>query len=191
MRLRDTLRAAPSMAPWLLPARRWGKLTMGDLAARFQSPLLRDAFGALMPAPDGRDGAARDHGVAARRQRRIPAGWIPADGAQPRAPLSRARWRDQLRRTRGEDPDPAHGGGRPRDRGGARRRHGGARPGGHLRRRRPRHHLRPAGRRLPGRSAARRVRAGARFRSSTPSCSSALAWRATSQTSRGASPGCT
>lgn len=53
MRLRDTLKAAPSMVPWLLPARRWGKLTMGDLAARFQSPLLRDAFGALMPAPMG------------------------------------------------------------------------------------------------------------------------------------------
>jgi phytoene dehydrogenase-like protein len=53
MRLRDTLKAAPSMVPWLLPARRWSKLTMGDLAARFQSPLLRDAFGALMPAPMG------------------------------------------------------------------------------------------------------------------------------------------
>ena len=51
--LRDTLRATPNMVPWLLPARRWGKLTMGDLAARFQSPLLRDAFGALMPAPIG------------------------------------------------------------------------------------------------------------------------------------------
>jgi phytoene dehydrogenase-like protein len=53
MRLRDALKSAPSMVPWLLPARRWGKLTMGDLAARFQSPLLRDAFGALMPAPTG------------------------------------------------------------------------------------------------------------------------------------------
>jgi phytoene dehydrogenase-like protein len=53
MRLRDTLRAAPAMAPWVLPSRRWGKLTMGDLTARFQSPLLRDAFGALMPAPMG------------------------------------------------------------------------------------------------------------------------------------------
>jgi phytoene dehydrogenase-like protein len=53
MRLRDTLRAAPGMVPWLLPARRWGKLTMSDLTARFQSPLLRDAFGSLMPAPMG------------------------------------------------------------------------------------------------------------------------------------------
>jgi phytoene dehydrogenase-like protein len=51
MRLRDTLRAAPGMVPWILPARRWGKLTMGEFAARFQSPMLRDAFGALMPAP--------------------------------------------------------------------------------------------------------------------------------------------
>jgi phytoene dehydrogenase-like protein len=53
MRLRDTLRATPRMVPWLLPARRWGKLTMDDLTARFQSPLLRDAFVALMPAPMG------------------------------------------------------------------------------------------------------------------------------------------
>jgi phytoene dehydrogenase-like protein len=53
MRLRDSLLTAPAIIPWLLPARRWGKLTMGDLAARFQSPLLRDAFVALMPAPMG------------------------------------------------------------------------------------------------------------------------------------------
>jgi phytoene dehydrogenase-like protein len=53
MRLRDSVRSAPAMIPWLLPARRWGKLSMGDLAARFQSPLLRDAFLALMPAPMG------------------------------------------------------------------------------------------------------------------------------------------
>ena len=53
MRLRDALKATPSMVPWLLPSRRWGKLTMGDLAARFQSPLLRDAFVSLMPAPMG------------------------------------------------------------------------------------------------------------------------------------------
>lgn len=53
MRMRDTLRAAPRMIPWLLPARRWGKLSMADLAARFESPLLRDAFGALMTAPMG------------------------------------------------------------------------------------------------------------------------------------------
>jgi phytoene dehydrogenase-like protein len=53
MQLRDTLRAAPSMVPWLLPTRRWGKLTMADLAARFKSPLLRNAVGALMPAPMG------------------------------------------------------------------------------------------------------------------------------------------
>ena len=53
MRLRDTLQATPSMLPWLLPTRRWGKLSMGDLAARFQSPLLRDAFVSLMPPPMG------------------------------------------------------------------------------------------------------------------------------------------
>ena len=53
MRARDTLRATPAMLPWLLPSRRWGKLTMGDLAGRFRSPLLRDAFLALMPAPMG------------------------------------------------------------------------------------------------------------------------------------------
>jgi phytoene dehydrogenase-like protein len=53
MRLRDTLRVAPAMVPWLLPMRRWGKLTVGDLSARFQSPLLRDAVAALLPAPMG------------------------------------------------------------------------------------------------------------------------------------------
>jgi phytoene dehydrogenase-like protein len=53
MRLHHTLRATPSMIPWLLPSRRWGKLSMGDLASRFQSPLLRDAFVSLMPAPMG------------------------------------------------------------------------------------------------------------------------------------------
>lgn len=53
MRLRDTLKATPGMVPWLLPARRWGKLSMGDLAGRFQSPLLREAFVSLMPAPMG------------------------------------------------------------------------------------------------------------------------------------------
>jgi phytoene dehydrogenase-like protein len=53
MRLRDTLKATPSMLPWLLPARRWGKLDMAHLAARFQSPLLRDALVSLMPEPMG------------------------------------------------------------------------------------------------------------------------------------------
>ena len=53
MRLRHTLRATPSMLPWLLPSRRWGRLSVGDLATRFQSPLLRDAFVSLMPAPMG------------------------------------------------------------------------------------------------------------------------------------------
>ncbi len=53
MRLRDTLHAGPRMLPFLLPARRWGKLTIGDLAARFRSPLLREALLALMPAPMG------------------------------------------------------------------------------------------------------------------------------------------
>lgn len=53
MRPWQTLKVVPSMVPWLLAARHWGKLSMGDLAARFQSPLLRDAFVSLMPAPMG------------------------------------------------------------------------------------------------------------------------------------------
>ena len=53
MRFRDTLRVGPRMVPWVLSARRWGKLTIGDLTARFQSPLLRDAILSLMPAPIG------------------------------------------------------------------------------------------------------------------------------------------
>ena len=53
VRIRDTVKATPAMVPWLLPSRRWGKLTMGDLAARFRSSLLRDAFVSLMPAPMG------------------------------------------------------------------------------------------------------------------------------------------
>jgi phytoene dehydrogenase-like protein len=53
MGLRDTLRVGPRMLPWVLPARRWGKLTVGDLTGRLQSPLLRDAVLSLMPAPMG------------------------------------------------------------------------------------------------------------------------------------------
>jgi phytoene dehydrogenase-like protein len=53
MRPLDTLRAVPAMLPWVMPARRWGKLSLGDFIARLQSPLLRDAFVALMPAPMG------------------------------------------------------------------------------------------------------------------------------------------
>ena len=53
MRLRDTLRTGPRMLPFLLPTRRWGKLTIGDLAARFKSPLLRETLLSLMPAPMG------------------------------------------------------------------------------------------------------------------------------------------
>jgi phytoene dehydrogenase-like protein len=50
---REMLQAGPRMLPWLLVGRHWGKVTVGDLAARFQSPLLRDAIGSLLPAPMG------------------------------------------------------------------------------------------------------------------------------------------
>ena len=53
MRRRDMLRTAPRMLPWLLPARRWGKLSVGQLADRFQSELVRDAILSIMPAPLG------------------------------------------------------------------------------------------------------------------------------------------
>jgi phytoene dehydrogenase-like protein len=53
MRMRETLRVGPRMLPWVLVARRWGKLTVGELADRFQSPLLRDAIRSLIPPPIG------------------------------------------------------------------------------------------------------------------------------------------
>jgi phytoene dehydrogenase-like protein len=53
MRARDTLRVGPRMLPWMLPARRWGKLTVGELTDRFHSVLLRDAIRSLMPSPIG------------------------------------------------------------------------------------------------------------------------------------------
>jgi len=53
MKWHHTVRASGQMLPWMLPARRWGKLTMGDLAARFRSPLLREALLSIMPAPIG------------------------------------------------------------------------------------------------------------------------------------------
>ncbi len=53
MRLRDTLRAGPRMLPWVLSARRWGKLSVGELTDQFHSVLLRDAIRSLMPSPIG------------------------------------------------------------------------------------------------------------------------------------------
>ena len=53
MGMRETLRVGPRMLPWVLVSRRWGKLTIGELADRFQSPLLSDAIRSLMPAPMG------------------------------------------------------------------------------------------------------------------------------------------
>ena len=53
MAKRDMLRVGPRMLPWVLVGRRWGKVTVGELAGRFKSPLLRDAIGSLIPAPMG------------------------------------------------------------------------------------------------------------------------------------------
>ena len=53
MGIRHTLRVGPRMLPWALVARRWGKLSVGELAGRFQSPLVRDAIRSLIPAPMG------------------------------------------------------------------------------------------------------------------------------------------
>ena len=53
MGLRDTLRVGPRMLPWVLSARRWGKLTIGELTDRFESALLRDAVSSLLPSPIG------------------------------------------------------------------------------------------------------------------------------------------
>ena len=191
MRLRDTLRAAPSMVPWLLPTRRWGKLTMGDLAARFQSPLLRDALRRAHARADGRHGAARDHGVAARRRRRLPAGRLAADGPQPRAPLRRARRRDHgtTRASRGSSPSARARGDRA-DRSRARRRHRWS----------PRRSSSPPPTVTPPSTTCWAARtwttscatctSATRCRCSPRSCSSAWASRATSPTSPGGSPGC-
>ena len=51
MGLRDTLRVGPRMLPWVLAARHWGKLTVGELTDRLQSAPLRDAIRSFMPSP--------------------------------------------------------------------------------------------------------------------------------------------
>jgi phytoene dehydrogenase-like protein len=53
MRARDMVRLAPKMLPWMGPMRRWGKLSIEQLIARFQEPLVRDALRSLWPAESG------------------------------------------------------------------------------------------------------------------------------------------
>jgi phytoene dehydrogenase-like protein len=45
----DMLRLGPTIVPWLWPTVRWGKLSMGELADRFQSEIVRDAIRFLLP----------------------------------------------------------------------------------------------------------------------------------------------
>jgi phytoene dehydrogenase-like protein len=54
MRSRDMLRLGPTMLPWMMPLRRWGKLSVAQLVDRLHEPLLRDALLSFWP---GRMGA--------------------------------------------------------------------------------------------------------------------------------------
>ena len=45
----DMLRFGPKMLPWLGPMRRWGKLSVAQLADRFQTEIVRDAIRSFMP----------------------------------------------------------------------------------------------------------------------------------------------
>ena len=100
MRLRDTLQATPSMLPWLLPTQALGQAQHGRPRGALPVAAAARRVRLAHARADGRHGAARDHGVAARRQRRLPAGRLAADGAQPRAPLPRARRRAQVQDAR-------------------------------------------------------------------------------------------
>ncbi len=42
-------RLLPRMAPYIMPMRKWGKVTMNEVAARFHDPLLAAAFRAMWP----------------------------------------------------------------------------------------------------------------------------------------------
>ena len=53
MRPQDTLRLGPKMLPWVMPMRRWGKLSIAHLADRFHEPLLRDALRSFWPGEIG------------------------------------------------------------------------------------------------------------------------------------------
>jgi phytoene dehydrogenase-like protein len=53
MRPLDTLRLGPKMLPWIGPARRWGKLSIGGLLDRFHEPLVRDALRSFWPVEIG------------------------------------------------------------------------------------------------------------------------------------------
>ena len=87
----DTLRVGPRMLPWALVARRWGKLTVGELADRFQSPLVARRHPLDHPAVHGGHGAPGHLGVAPRRRGRLSARRLTPDGSQRRAPLPGAR----------------------------------------------------------------------------------------------------
>ncbi len=49
----DQVRMLPKMLPWLLPMRRWGKLTTTQLLERVHDPLLREALRSLWPEQSG------------------------------------------------------------------------------------------------------------------------------------------
>ena len=48
----DKLKAGLSMLPMLAPLRKWGQVSMQDLAARFSGPFVREAFEQLFAMPD-------------------------------------------------------------------------------------------------------------------------------------------
>ena len=53
MRPLDMLRLGPKMLPWMGPARRWGKLSIAQLADRFQPGIVRDAIRSFWPGEIG------------------------------------------------------------------------------------------------------------------------------------------